>query len=185
MALPEITIGAPETVGGAVAAAPVGTVLPTDASTPLSEDFAVRGLIGEEGFSLASSRDTTDIKVWGGATKRRLTTDYQETITVTFMESADAEVLKAVFGEANVNNDGNKVSIAHNVEGPSEQVWAFTMKDGDARRRVVVPRGQLFLNSNVVYVHNDAIRYQVEIACLQDEDGNTTYEYIDDSSAAA
>ena len=185
MALPEIMIGAPETVGGAVAAAPVGTALPTDATSELGAEFTVRGLIGEEGFSLASSRDTTDIKVWGGATKRRLTTDYQETITVTFMESADAEVLKAVFGEDNVNESGGKITIAHNVAGPSEKAWTFTMKDGDARRRVVVPKGQLFLNADVVYVHNDAIKYQVEIACLQDEDGNTTYEYIDDVAAGA
>lgn len=149
MALPEIMIGAPITAGGAFAAAPVGTALPTDATTELSDEFVTRGLIGEDGFSLGSNRNTTDVKVWGGATKRRLTTEFSEVVSVTFMESADANTLKAVFGESNVTVDGGKIAIAHNANGATEQVWAITMKDGDARRRLVIPRGQLFLTGEV------------------------------------
>lgn len=184
MALPEIMIGAPVTAAGAFAAGPVGTALPTDATMELDAGFVERGLIGEEGFSLAPNRSTQDIKVWGGSTRRRLTTEFSEVVSVTFMESADAEVLKAVFGENNVSVEGGKIAIAHNAEGAAEMAWTITMKDGDARRRLAIPRGQVFLTGDIQYVHTDAIKYSVEIACYEDEEGQSSYEYIDDDAYA-
>ncbi|VEI13214.1 phage tail tube protein [Trueperella bialowiezensis] len=183
MALPEIMIGAPLTAGGAFAVAPVGTALPTDATSDLNPAFKTLGLIGEDGFTLTQNRSTNDIKVWGGATKRRLTNEFSETVGATFMESAAAETLKAIFGEDNVQVAGKKISIAHTSDGSAEQSYVITMKDGDARRRLVIPRGQLFLTSQIQYVHSDAIKYDVEITCYEDEDGRTSLEYVDDTAA--
>lgn len=183
MALPEIMIGSPITAGGAFAAAPKGTALPTDATAEVGAEFITRGLIGVDGFTLAPNRDQSDLEVWGGMTARRLTTKYSEILTTTFMESTNADTLKAVFGEDNVVVSGEgKIAISHNAQGPGEMAWVVTMKDGDARRRVAIPRGELFLTGQIQYVHTDAIKYTVEIACYEDEAGQSSYEYIDDTA---
>lgn len=184
MALPEVMVGAPITAGGGFASGPVGTALPTDAVATLNDALKTRGLIGEEGFTLTPNRTTADIKAWGGSTRRRLTNEFSETVAVKLIESASAETLKAVFGEENVTDTDGKIAIVHTKEGAAEQSWVITMRDGTARRRVVIPRGQLFLTSSVQYVHTDAIAYDVEIICYEDDDGNTALEYIDDVTAA-
>lgn len=184
MAFPEVMIGAPITAGGAFASAPAGTRLPTDAKTPLAKEFTTRGLISEDGFTLTVDRSTEDLKVWGGETKRRLTTEYTETVTVTFMESANADTLKAIFGDENVQSAGGTVSVHHTAAAAPERVWAITMKDGTALRRLVIPRGQLFLTSDVQYVHTDAIKYEVEITCYADDEGKSIYEYLEEDAAS-
>ncbi|MFP7697116.1 hypothetical protein [Trueperella sp. LYQ143] len=182
MALPKVMIGSLEKVGGSVAAGPLNTALPTDAKSELDPAFKTRGLIGVEGFTWSPEREDTEIEVEGGLVARTLTTKYKERISLTFMEAANAEVLKAVFGEKNVEAKDKKVSIKHNALDPAELAWVISLKDGDGRRRLVIPRGQLKLSGEIAFVHNDAIKYPVEITALADDNGNYTYEYIEDTA---
>lgn len=184
MALPQVMIGAPVSAAGAFAAAPVGSTLPVDATSELDKAFKTRGLIGEDGFKIAQDRSTTDIKAWGGSTVRTLTNEFAETITVTFLESANAEVLKAVFGEENVTvGTKGEISVAHSAQGSGLMVWAATMRDGTARRRIVAPKAELFLNGEISYVHSDAIKYEVNIKCYPDDKDKTIYEYLSEAAA--
>lgn len=185
MALPEIMIGAPIDARGAIASAPVGSTLPTDASTELDPAFETIGLIGPEGFESDPQRTTAEVPVWGGTVARKVTTDFKELFRFTIMESAKAENLERLYGADNVEVgvDGG-ISVQKNAAMPKPEAWSLTMKDGDGRRRVVIPKGQLKLNGAVVYVHSDAIKYPVEITGLVDDEGNTSYEYIADTSAS-
>lgn len=183
MALPELMIGTPIDSRGAVATAPLGSTLPTDASTDLDPAFETVGLIGPEGFEIEPVRNTVELDVWGGTVEREVSTSFKETIRTTLMESANAEVLKLVYGEENVEvGVGGAISIRKNASQPAPRVWVFTMKDGDGRRRVVATKGQLKLNGAVTFVHSDAIKYAVEINCMTDANGDTSNEYISDSS---
>ena len=60
---------------GAVAVAPEGTSLPTDASSALSASWDDSGYVSEDGLSVTITRTTTPIRDWSKAAVRNLLTD--------------------------------------------------------------------------------------------------------------
>lgn len=182
MALPKPMVGVPLTATGGVAAGPTDTTLPTDATTALPAGIVALGLVGDEGVSLTRERSTDDIRAWGGQIVRTVQTEFSETATLQFLESDKAEVLKEVYGEDNVTVTGTApnqtIAIKHNEQELPARVFVFDMKDGDKRRRLVLPNAQITATEDITYVHSDIIRYGVTITAYPDEDGNCAYEYI-------
>ena len=178
MALPRPMVGVPLTATGGVAAGPIDSTLPTDATTTLPAGVTPLGLVGDEGVSLTRERSTDDIRAWGGQIARTVQTEFSETATLQFLESDKAEVLKEVYGEANVTVTGGNIAIKHNEQELPPRVFVFDMKDGDKRRRLVLPNAQITSTEDITLVHSDIIRYGVTITAYPDEDGNCAYEYI-------
>ena len=178
MALPRPMVGVPLTATGGVAAGPIDSTLPTDATTTLPAGVTPLGLVGDEGVSLTRERSTDDIRAWGGQIVRTVQTEFSETATLQFLESDKAEVLKEVYGEDNVTVTGGNIAITHNEQTLPSRVFVFDMKDGDKRRRLVLPNAQITGTEDITYVHSDIIRYGVTITAYPDEDGNCAYEYI-------
>lgn len=179
MALPEPMVGAPVNATGAIAHAPIGTTLPTDATAELDAAFNVMGLVGEDGVSLSTERTRDDKRAWGGQIVRTVQSAYGETITFTLLESAKLEVLRALFGAENVTESAGKIAITHNEQTPAKGVFSITIKDGNRRRRLVAGNAQLVMDGDVTYVHSELISYSVTVTCYPDEDGNNVVEYID------
>ena len=178
MALPRPMVGVPLTATGGVAAGPIDSTLPTDATTALPAGITALGLVGDEGITLTRERSTDDIRAWGGQIVRTVQTEFSETATLQFLESDKAEVLKEVYGEDNVTVTGGNIAIKHNEQELPPRVFVFDMKDGDKRRRLVLPNAQITGTEDITYVHSDIIRYGVTITAYPDEDGNCAYEYI-------
>lgn len=184
MALPRPMVGAPITATGGVAAGPIDSDLPDDATSPLPEGIVPLGLVGDEGVSLTRERSTDDIRAWGGQIVRTVQTEFSESATFQFLESDKAEVLTEVYGEDNVTVSGGNISIVHNEQTLPPRVFVFDMRDGDKRRRLVLPNAQITETEDISYVHSDIIRYGVTVTAYPDEDGNSAYEYIGDQSGS-
>ena len=53
---------------GAIFVAPLGTTLPTDATTAKNGAFVELGYVSEDGVTNSNSTNSADIKAWGGDT---------------------------------------------------------------------------------------------------------------------
>lgn len=167
-------------VTGALRNAPLGTTAPTGASDSLDPAFVDLGYIGEDGFTESTSRDTDKKKAFGGSTVKVLQTDFTATLQFTFLESLNADVLKAVYGPENVSVDGDsgEIKIKKNKKVLPHSMWVIDTVDGDAVRRNFVPNGQITEVDDVVIVHSDTIMYTVTIEAFENEDEDNMVEWV-------
>lgn len=168
-----VVAGKPLTTGG-VWSAPRGTALPTDASTALAGTYVALGYIGEDGLTETTARSTEKIKAWGGDIVKIVQTDFSVTYQFTFIESLNGDVLKEVYGAANVtttaatSSAGTKQSVKIVADQLPHRLYVFEIKDGPARVRVVVPDGQITEVADVTYNDGSVIGYQVTVEAFRD-----------------
>jgi hypothetical protein len=174
-----VSTGKPK-VGGAIFRAPKGTTLPTDATSALDPAFKDIGFVSEDGVTNANSRESEDIKAWGGVTVLSSQTDVTDTWQAQFIESLNPEVLKMVFGENNVTGDlTTGITVTVNAEEALEAAYVFDMiLKGGVLKRVVLPCAKMSELGETVYKDDEAIAYDVTLTALPDEKENMHYEYI-------
>lgn len=177
-------VGAPFDITGGIYVAPVGTPLPTDVFTPLNDDFKITGLIGEDGLTESPTRETNDIKAWGGHLARVLQSDYAIEVTLTYIERTETS-LKEVYGDDNVTirpkDSSTLTSIVKNAQQLPNKSRVAEMLDGQTKIRLVYPNCQIVNVGESKYAGNDLIAYPVTIKCYPDENGNYGYEYESES----
>lgn len=167
-------------VGGAVSRAPLGTALPTTAAAALNEAFKNLGYISDAGMVNSGAISNTAIKAWGGDTVLNIQTDKTDTFQFTLIEALNVDVLKAIFGDANVSGTlttGIAVNVNSDEQVDAEWVVDMAMRNG-AAKRVVIPVGKITAIGDVTYSDNAAVGYQVTVSAQPDASGNTHYEYI-------
>lgn len=185
-----ILAGAPVTATGGVLTAPLGTTGPTSAVDVIAE-FIKNGFVGEDGVTKTIDASDEKIKAWGGSTVKIVRTEHSVSYTFTFLESANADVLKLIHGEENVIvtpptiDHGGQVEIRERGELIEPQAFVFDMKDGKNRIREFVPNGQLSHTGDVQFVHSAIISYAVTIEAFPDDDGVKAYSFMDDGIKSA
>lgn len=173
-----VSVGKPM-ADGAVFVAPIGTAVPTDATTALADAFLNIGFISEDGVTNSIETETEEIKAWGGDIVLEPQTSRKETFAYTMIETNEVSMRQA-FGEDNVTvaEDG-AITVVHNGKEKSEYVYVIeVLMTGNRVKRQVIPRGKVTEIGEIVYVDNEAIGYETTISALIDESGNTAYEYI-------
>lgn len=174
-----VSTGKPN-ISGAVFAAPIGTTLPTDATTALDSAFVCLGYVSEDGLTNNNEMDVSAIKAWGGAIVYRSLTELDDNFALTLIESENVDVLKAVYGDANVTtvNDTTKVEVI--AEDPQEKVWVFELAlRGGKAKRIVIPDGAVTAREAITYNDSDAIGYGITVSAYPDSDGKTHIEYLE------
>lgn len=173
-----VTAGKPA-VGGAIYQAAVGTALPTDTTTDVTSNTCL-GYISQDGITNSNTPNNTSVKAFGGDTVLSISGDKTDTFQFKLIESINVDVLKTVFGSANVTGDlDSGITVKVNSKDLDEYAYIIDMilRDGVAERHVI-PRAKVITIAPVKFSDTEAIGYDVTIECYPDDEGNTHYIYI-------
>lgn len=176
-----VSTGKPNISGG-VWVAPIGTTLPTDATTALDSAFTCLGYVSEDGLENSNEMDVSAIKAWGGMIVYRSLNELDDSFSLALIESENVDVLKTVYGASNVSVDSQTGNVTVNIiaEDPAEQVWVFELAlRGGKAKRIVIPDGAVTAREAITYNDSDAIAYGITVSAYPDANNKTHVEYIE------
>ncbi|SED50861.1 hypothetical protein SAMN04490240_4067 [Rhodococcus pyridinivorans] len=187
-------VGTPPIDGGVFFRAPQGTDLPTDSLEALDPAFADHGAVGENGVTVAQTRDNTDIKMYGGKTFINVQTSYDEQVTITLLEDDNEAVLRSAFGDANVEvtpattTAGTKKVIYHTADPLPISSFVIDSISGSKTKRYVIENGQVVNVAEIVDVHNNVTSRTITVKTYAPTSvelrGGNVVEYRDDGRFA-
>lgn len=174
-----VSVGKPNlAVSGGVLVAPVGTERPTTHAGPYDPAYVSPGYVSTDGVTETSERSTEEIRAWGGQKIRTVQTEFGTTLSLTLIESRNAEALKLVFGEDNVSEATGEFVIKRNEKVLPYRQFIIDMLDGENGRHLDVGRGQVTEVGDITYVDGEAISYELTISCDPDDNGDTLIERV-------
>lgn len=178
-----VSTGKPK-IGGAVYRAPLGTTLPTNATSALGTAFENLGYVSEDGFTNSNTASTEQIKAWGGDVVAQPQTEKPDNFTGTFIEALNTAVLKAAYGDDNVSGTlSTGITVRANSTEMPRAVWVVDMVLGNNLKRIVIPQGQVTEVGDIEYKDDSVIGYPLTIAAFpggwaDTTDTDTHKEYI-------
>lgn len=177
-----VSAGKPK-VGGAVYIAPIGTTLPTDASTSLGGSFTCLGYASDDGLRNTTTPTVEEIKAWGGDTVLTVQTEKKDTFAIKLIECLDVNVLKAVYGSSYVSGTlSSGITVRVNSAEAEANVWVFdTILTGGVLKRIVLPNAKITELGEITYKDNEAVGYDITLTALPGDNNfgyDTHKEYI-------
>ena len=178
-----VVAGVPLATGGILIGA-LAAAAPTTAVSALVA-YTAAGYIGDSGVVETNERSTDKIRAWGGDTVKVVQTEHNVSYKFTFLETLNADVLKAVYGEANVTTtaatltSGTLQKVLINGATLPHKSYVFEVKDGNAKIRIYVPDGQITEVGDVTYSDGEVVGYEVTLEAFADSAGNKAYKYLD------
>lgn len=174
-----VSTGKPRVSGG-IYRAPIGTTLPSDATTALGNDFISLGYIATGGVTHSFEVDSGEYRAWGGDLVLAYLNSKTHRFAFGMIEVLNPEVHKTIHGASNVTGTlSTGISITADGKDMTEYVYVIELmlRDG-AMSRIVIPDGKITELGDVVYQDSDAINFPVTVTAQADNSGNTYYEYI-------
>lgn len=177
---PKYVTSAKPKVGGSIYSAPIGTALPTDATTALNAAFKCLGYVSDDGVQNSDDRKTTDIKSWGGDIVNSVQTEKTDTFKYTLIEALNVDVLKEIYGDSNVTGGlDTGITVKSNSIELDEHVIVIEMVlRNNVLKRIVLPSAKVTDVGEIKYKDGDNVGYETTVTCFPDDNSNTHYEYI-------
>lgn len=171
-------------VGGGLYYAPVGTPLPTDASTTLSAAYIKLGPISEDGVQPARDTSTEKPKEWSGKTLAQLLTDESRSFVFKLYGAFDVDVLNFVYGAANVTavaavagTSGQTLAVLDKGGKPDQCVLVFEMAFEGLPIRKIAPVADCVVTGEDPWVGSALTAYEITAEALDDDTETRMYEY--------
>jgi hypothetical protein len=181
----EIAAPSPKVTGG-VLIAPLGTTLPTDATTALDPAFITLGRVSVDGVDRTEERPNTEVNDWGGDLIAVLQDKYGITLKFKLLQLMNADVQKAAHGTDNVtvrpptSTGGTLISSKMNAQLLDYGSWVIDAYYMKMSMRLVVPYGRITLVGPLKWVHKELAAYDLTLKPFPDTYNNHAYEYWDD-----
>ena len=174
---------------GYVWMAPLGTTLPTDATTDLDAKFVGLGYISEDGLTEpASYSDGDSTNDAGGEEIAKTDPTFSKTWTGTAVEVLNVDLLKAVYGPDNVTVDATTKAITIKDQGRSLEEWVIVVDEllkGGRRQRSVMPDATFLITDDTQHHYSDLLGYGFTITAYATADNPPQTRYIAGTTASA
>ncbi len=167
-------------VEGAIYLAPLGTALPTDATTALDAAFQNLGFVSDSGMENENNASSESVKEWGGVVVNTLMKEKEDKFKFTLIEALNLDVLKLIYGAKNVEGtleSGITIKATNDEYKEHSIVVDMILKDGIVKR-IVLPLTKVSEVGPVKYGAGENIGYETTLSALPDAKGVTHYEYI-------
>lgn len=163
-----VTTGKPR-VGGGIYWAPIGTQLPSDATTTLAAAFKSLGYISQDGYSNTNSPSSETIREWGGSVVLTPQTEKTDTFSFTLLQHEDVEVLKVAHGDSNVTGTiASGITVTATDTELEDHIWVIDeiLRD-NVLSRTVIPCAKVTEIGEIVHNGSNAISYPVTLTAMK------------------
>jgi len=174
-------------VSGGVRWAPLGTELPTDATTVLDPDeWVTLGRLSDTGVKRTEDRANTKIYDWGGNTIAILQTQFGIMLDFDLLQVMNEDVQRAAHGEDNVDVEdataahGHRISTKINAQLLDTGVWVFDSFYQRMNGRLVLPYARPTKVQGPDWTNKSIASFKLTVESMPDNDGNHAFEYWDD-----
>lgn len=162
--------GASANKSGYIWVAPLGTAIPTDATTELDKAFVGLGYLSEDGLTEpASFTAGDDIVAAGGDTVAQADPTFSKTWTGTCIEALNEDLLKVAYGSANVAvtpagaTDGSITIKEQAGDIEHHAIVIDEMLKGGRKRRNVMPDATFLITGDISHVHTALVNFEFTI----------------------
>lgn len=170
---------------GYIWVAPLGTDIPTDATTELDAAFVGLGYLSEDGLTEpASFEPGDDIVAAGGDTVAQADPTFSKTWTGTCIEALNEDLLKVAYGSANVTVtpagelDGS-ITIKEQAGDIEHHVIVIDeMLKGGRKRRNVMADATFLITGDISHVHTALVNFEFTITAYPTADQPAQTQYI-------
>lgn len=171
--------GSKPKIAGCIYTAPIGTAIPTDATTELAEDFKSLGYVSEDGITESESKDSSNILAFGGDVVLITEGEHSYTVQFALLEYLNIDVQKVRHGDANVSGTLEAgLTIKGNANATENRVYVIDLLLNNAVERIVIPCGKVTETGDCTRNNSDAITTDITITGLPDDKGNKYYDYL-------
>lgn len=171
--------------GGYFHSAPLGTALPTDYSTALSDEFENLGYVSEDGFAESTDEDTTEVKDINGDTVLTETGSHKKTLAATLIETKKS-TLQEYYGDDTVTDADGVITVLEKAGMREEKVYVIDLVlRGGRRERIIVPKGKVEEVEEIVYASGEVVGYGITINALPNDESVKTIRYIESTETQA
>lgn len=126
-------------VGGYAYWAPKGTALPTDCSTALADDYKLLGYLNEDGVTITTDTETTEVKDANGTTIMKVISSFSESYQFVLAEIMRAEAAKLRYGTGAVTGEDRAMTVKHAMPTDESFILVFELAmTGDVKDRMVI-----------------------------------------------
>ena len=170
---------------GYIWVAPLGTAVPTDATTELDKAFVGLGYLSEDGLTEpASFEPGDDIVAAGGDTVAQADPTFSKTWTGTCIEALNEDLLKVAYGSANVTvtpastTDGS-ITIKEQAGDIEHHVIVIDeMLKGGRKRRNVMADATFLITGDISHVHTALVNFEFTITAYPTANQPAQTQYI-------